>query len=61
MINQPTQQKPITVSWVLDPGRLIDRFLDYIERLGSLALPARTDNPSYADAKIKPRLERLGA
>ena len=45
-----------------NPGRLIDRlvdkFLDHIEQLSSLVVPAQADRPTYA--KIEARVERFG-
>jgi hypothetical protein len=70
MINPILKHGPATNSWVpspwlSSPGRLIDRFidkfLDYIEHLSSLVVPAQADIPSYAKAKIEARVERFGA
>jgi len=63
MINQPTEpteHKQRILAWVLNPGWLMDRFLDQIERLSRLVVPARIDIPSYGEAKGEARLNRLG-
>jgi hypothetical protein len=50
-----------TNSWVLSPGGLIDRVLDHMERLSSVLVPDKVDNPPYMDAGLDARLEQLGA
>jgi hypothetical protein len=61
MINPILKHRLATTSWMSSPGRLIDRlidkFLDHIEQLSSLVVPARADRPSYV--KIEARVERF--
>lgn len=58
MINQP-EHKPGTASWALSLGRLVDRLLDHVERLGRLVLPAAADVPAYGDVKVEARFDRF--
>ena len=62
MINPILKHRLATTSWMSNPGRLVDRlvdkFLDHIEQLSSLVVPAQTDSPSYV--KIEARVERFG-
>jgi hypothetical protein len=44
-------------SWLLDPGCLIDRFLDHIEKLSSVVLPAQAGNPAYAKRPVEALIE----
>ena len=52
----------VHVGVYVNPGRLIDRlvdkFLDHIEQLSSLVVPAQADRPTYA--KIEARVQRFG-
>jgi hypothetical protein len=61
MINPILEHRLATTSCMSGPGRLIDRlidkFLDHIEQLSSLVVPARADRPTYA--KIEARVERF--
>ena len=51
MIKHMVQSEQGTSSWVLNPCCLIDRFLDYIERLRSLIVPAHAEHLSYTEAE----------
>ena len=61
MINPILERRLATTSWMSSPGRLIDRlvdkFLDHIEQLSSLVVPAQADRPTYA--KIEARVEQF--
>lgn len=48
-----------TSSWLLNPGCLIEIFLDRIEKLRSVLVPDKADNPPYR-AEIEARLEQMG-
>jgi hypothetical protein len=61
MLNKQTMERmQRTTSWVLSPGRSIDRLLDYIETLSSFVLPAQADNPARGP-QIEARPEQLAA
>jgi hypothetical protein len=47
MINHFAQSEHATSFWGLNPHCLIDRFLDYIEGLRSLILPAQAEHLRY--------------
>lgn len=51
MINPILERRLATTSCMSGPGRLIDRlidkFLDHIEQLSSLVMPAQADRPTY--------------
>jgi len=60
MLNQPTAQvsERGAGAWV---GSLVDRCLDYIDRLGaSLGLPTCADDLYCQKVKVEARLDRLG-
>jgi hypothetical protein len=54
MLNQFVKHIRDTHSWVLNPGRLIDRFLDHLDKLHGFVLPA-VDEPSYRVVEIEVR------
>jgi hypothetical protein len=60
MINQTIERVLRASSW-LDPGRLIDRFLDEIENLRRFVLPAEVDNPFDRKTQVEARLGQFGA
>jgi len=60
MLNQILKQIRDTHPWVLNPGCLLDRFLDHLDRLNAFILPAQVDRPSLQPVKIKARSERFG-
>jgi hypothetical protein len=45
----------------MSPGALIDLFLDRIEKLSVLVLPAQADKPPYDAAEIRVRVKRFRA
>jgi hypothetical protein len=53
MIKHMVQSEQGTSSWVLNPCCLIDRFLDYIERLRSLIVPGHADHLCYTEAEFE--------
>ena len=61
MIKPALQFGSATNSWRASPAhmvdRLIDKFLDHIEQLSSLVVPAQADRSTYA--KIEARVERF--
>lgn len=61
MINQTIETVPGPSSWVLNPGCLIDRFLDRIEKLRSFVLPVQADDPAIRTAQLDTRLGQFGA
>jgi hypothetical protein len=60
MLNRTLKPSQRTRLWFVSPDYLVDRFLDHIEKLGSLVLPAKAANPPTA-TEIQARLEQLGA
>ena len=67
MIDPILERRPDASPWVRSPwlsshgrliDRLIDKFLDHVEQLSSLVVPAQADSPSYV--KIEARVERFG-
>jgi hypothetical protein len=48
-------------SWLLNPSCLIDRFLDHIEKLSSVVLPAQAGDPAYPAPPVKTLIEPLGS
>lgn len=47
MVNPTMQPNQDTSSWLLSLGCLIEIFLDRIEKLRSVVLPDKADNPPY--------------
>ena len=45
MVNPTMQPNQDTSSWLLNPGCLIEIFLDRVEKLRSVVLPDKVDNP----------------
>jgi hypothetical protein len=61
MINQIAGHICGMSAWMLDPGCLIDRFLDHLERLSVLVAPEEGDSPPYPNAEIDARHLPIGA
>ena len=59
MLNRTLQPGQRTRLWFVSPDYLVDRFLDHIEKLGSLVLPAKAANLPI-ETKVDARLEQLG-
>ena len=59
MLNHILKQIRDTHPWVLNPGCLLDRFLDHLDKLSAFVLPA-TAEPSYRVAEIKVRRRQFG-
>jgi hypothetical protein len=55
MLNQIMKYMRDTHPWVLSPGCLLDRFLDYLDTLNAFVLPAGAANPSYRYVTIDAR------
>jgi hypothetical protein len=60
MIKPALQFVSATNSWSVRPvqwiGRLVDKFLDHIEQLSRLVVPAHADRPVYV--KIQARVDQ---
>ena len=61
MINRIVERALATISWVLNPSRLVDRFLDQLDKLRELILLPQADNSLEKEAQIEPRLGHLRA
>lgn len=57
MINQITERLRDAGLAMLDPARLIDRFLDQIDRLGAVLLPAQADGLARQRIRIDRRID----
>jgi hypothetical protein len=61
MINRIMERALATSSWVLNPGRLVDRFLDQLDKLRELILLPQADNSLEKETQVEPRLGQFGA
>ncbi len=62
MINRTIERMRSASSWILNPTRLIDRFLDQIEKLSvDVVVPTQGASLSRSEAHIGTRLEHFGA
>ena len=58
MINRTIERVRSASSWILNPTRLIDRFLEEIEKLNAvLVMPAQGTGLSRSEARIGARLD----
>jgi hypothetical protein len=49
-----------TRSWLLNPSCLIDRLLDQVEKLSTVALPAQADTRPHAGTQRETLLKPFG-
>jgi hypothetical protein len=61
MLNQIMKHVRDTHPWVLNPGCLLDTFLDHLDKLHAFVLPPEADCPSYRYVQVEARRREFGA
>jgi hypothetical protein len=59
MLTRIIKRVPDCNPWVVDPGRLIEKFLDHLDKLNALVLPADAGTPSLRYAEVEARRRDL--